>query len=516
MSWWWVPIADGAGAESRQFQIQDFLHQVIDILNACVPLYNWYVDDASKELDLLGNLPEGQYVVGTTNAQGIWPAIQARIEILVGFDVSIYPHVGPVFYDFESLATGDWFASGSEDGPRAAPRYMNYNVYKRFKTLARAVSGIPTDHLIRQEDVAATAISAEIDTGLLGGYVGRYTFPDDIAGFKWDSVSVDSPLAQTYYENVRASGPEPEPGYYIVQATGERSQDGTIYFSREQRFSESGTPVTIRYNVDTTGFGWTRRIDDDTVDPPYAYEGGASGPGHVIHACLLNQIYACTVVLQDFAVLVSGSHSNVPGETMSDKGKHWETSNTTESPPSEYYCADDDGPPFGEDFDVACEKARVKYMAGPTDSAGAGTTCGAGAEHYGGDACQGWSGTLTQYTMKLTNLPVTDPATDLNIKEFPVLNGPIYGAYTAGVFPFAAQYIIGAEFHKVKDILETDANTATWTAGEPRGDGENPVTVSVIDCDEDGSGGLDFWDNYTAVGWVCIQKKIPNPTSEAP
>ena len=81
-----------------------------------------------------------------------------------------------------------------------------------------------------------------------------YSFAPGIEGFKWDSVSVDG-FTQTYYENMGEYGPDED--YYAVSATGDDSEDGGIYFSS----SNFDDPITINYYVDTTRFGWTKRVN---------------------------------------------------------------------------------------------------------------------------------------------------------------------------------------------------------------------------------------------------------------
>ena len=132
MSWWGLPIEDADLEGKRKFSHKVFLDQVIDILDACVPLYNW---KTGREIEGLG-----PYVLNVTNAQAIWRSIQTRIEVLVGRDdVAPGPSGGgsgepvpgiPVFYDYATLDNASWFAAGSPTDPRAQPDYMHYNVFK--------------------------------------------------------------------------------------------------------------------------------------------------------------------------------------------------------------------------------------------------------------------------------------------------------------------------------------------------------------------------------------------------
>lgn len=605
MSWWWVPIADEDAATERQFSIQDFLHQVIDILNACVPLYNWYLDDPT-EAENLSAIPD--YVVGTTNAQGIWAEIQERIEKLVD-----------VFYDYDTIDNDTWFSVGSPDGPRAAPGFMHYNVWKNFKNLARAVGGIPIDHLMRQEDTAAAGIVTTID-------FSPFQFPDNLPGFKWDSVSVSGiDLANAYYENQDPWG-QLEEGYYKIEATGERSQDGFIYFSGEN----DGEAITVNYRVDNTRFGWTKRVNgisagnisteetgfdpitrvlsltltsplvgafevgggtvvniwfsdtfnldrsissfiSDTsfsvtlpagLDPEdhggtYAvrciYETGNSlltdkaDDGDVIHACLLNQIYACTVVLQSFAVLVNASHSNVSGTPLTPgSSKVWTT------------WLDQYG--TGYDFyyyvevseEAACEAAKSAIVLGyepPYDPGppivdvawgafpdwqpsnpgvtpaipSAYTGCAAAAGKFGSPAeAVNWTGSISKFSLTLEGVPRQavhfshDPA---NVKDFVAVQGPQDHAngrqhYISGVVPIVHEYIGGGKYYKSFDVRVTAPGDADYTLTE-HGAGSNPIDAAALSC-EDEATAEDLGAAYEAVGWACIQLNTPDPESLPP
>jgi hypothetical protein len=510
MSWWWFPIEDGADAETRQFQIQDFLHQVTDVLDACVPLHNWYVDSPGYYLS-----PLGPYTVGVTNAQGIWAAIQTQIEKLV-----------EVFYDYASIYDGEWFAIGSEDGPRATPGYMHYNVYKKFKALARAVDGIPTDHKMRQEDEPGPSISFtvparnEFDETI-------YEFDAGIEGFKWDSVTVTGgSLTRTYYDNMNFPS-EPNDGYYAVRAWGNRSQDGAIYFSR----GDIDLGITITYRVDTTGFGWTRRIDDEDdppADPPYVYADGSVEDGDVIHACLLNQIYACTVVLQNFAVLVDPTHDEVNGATVVDSVSSWSTHVDGE----EWEVNNDDTDSAG----IMCDKAMGTLFnmntGYPYD--GNGTGCYADAGHYGTDYAMGWGSSSAFYALKLTDLPLRVPDTihedvTLNVKDFVLVHGGLGGwAYASGVNPMAGMFLANPEMHKIDEVVEFTAVTVAEITLDEHGEGDNPIGASTVSCrdgcddeippveEDDYTLICRTGDSYSASGLACIQLNIPNPTSSAP
>jgi hypothetical protein len=587
MSWWSLPI--DYGPSTRKFSHKVFLAQIIDILNACVPLYNWKTGRSIGEL--------GPYVLNVTSAQAVWHSIQNRIEVLVGRDDEysappggvgeIIPGI-PVFYDYEGLADASWFSAGSPDDPRAQPGYMHYNIFKRFKELARAVPDIPILHRMRQEDVEATSISATVPARD-GNDETIYNFAAGIVGFKWDSVSVDG-FTQAYYENMAALK-EPDPGYYAVIATGGDSEDGGIYFSR----SNVDDAITINYNVDATRFGWTKRVNGETtpnvssdsfdsgsrvltltlsgslagahelalssvvnirfansfnldtyissftsdssfsvtlptgVDPDdhggttevrNIYETGdnlwedRAQDGDVIHACLLDQIYACTVVLQDYAVLVDPSHSNVAGGTLADGSHSWITEYG--DPVENEYCATDDGNPF-EEWGEACEKAKDEYLADKGSVSANNTICLASAAAYGTDECIGWVGHRKKYALRLTGVPII-PGHGVTIKDLTYVRAPDFAEfYVTGVPVMVAPYISTGEYHKVSAGGVFYENTSNFTLGT-HGAGPNPVTVeppvSCYGCeDEDDDGAIcRTGGDYQADGWACVQQISPDPS----
>jgi hypothetical protein len=592
MSWWSLPIEDDAPASKRKFSHKVFLDQVIDILNACVPLYNW---KTGRDIDELG-----PYILNVTSAQAIWRSIQTRIEVLVGRDDEysgpgageVIPGI-PVFYDYATLDNASWFSAGSPTDPRAQPDYMHYNVFKRFKELARDVPDIPTLHLMRQEDVEATSISATVPPRDAITDLTVYNFAAGIVGFKWDSVSVDG-FTQAYYENM-ADLKEPDPDHYAVIATGGDSEDGGIYFSR----SNIDDAITINYNVDATRFGWTRRVNGETapnvssesfnsstrtlslvlsgslagahelalssmvniwftnslnvdvaissftsdtsfsvtlptgVDP--GDHGGTSAvrniyetgdnlwedraqDGDVIHACLLNQIYACTVVLQDYAVLVDASHSKVAGGTLADGSHSWETEWGPDDPPSDVYCATDDNPgqvPW-ETWQEACEKAKDEYLTDKGPVSANRTSCHATGGPYGTDGCVGWSGYRSKYALLLTDVPIGYGG--VAVKDFAYVLAPGQAElYVTGVPVMVAPYMATGKYHKTADLTETGQENDEFTLAT-HGGGIPPLEVAAAisctaGCDDGGGGAVcRTGDNYSADGWACVKQSSPDPS----
>ena len=459
MSWWWYPIEDGDPAEERQFSHKTFLHQVTDILDACVPLYNWSTGAS------LANL--GPYTEGVTDVSAIWKPIQQRIETLVS-----------AFYDYDSIGNGDWFYSSAFKTPWG----MADNVYERFKDLARAVSGIPAAHRMNQESVAATGISHTIaHTG--DGYYS-YTFPASITGFKWNSITVTG-LTQSYvFKN-------PAEDYFTVTSTSEDSEDTTVFFSNDNE----GDTVTINYNVDTTGFGWLRRLDDLT------YANGQAESGDIIHAVLINQIYACTVILQGFAVLANHSNANVAG-----------TPGAAGTPHAGGGLIDISGTEQCEgDEQEACNDAKGDQEAVWLASAAwtnATNTATAALANITGDECYTWHGDRSKYSYDLTNVPT---ATDYNVKDF------VQATDIVGV-DFQPWFIAGGSAeNQVWDLSTYNTETAsTFTGVIHGGTGtENPVASTGPVCNVVPGDPQSSW-GYDAPGWISIKLSIPDPTSSAP
>ena len=468
MTWWWYPIADGDPAEERQFSHKTFLHQVTDILDACVPLYNWSTGAS------LANI--GPYTEGVTDVSAIWKPIQVRIETLVS-----------AFYDYSSISNADWMYPAIYKTPWG----MADNVFELFKDLARDVPGIPTAHKMRKEDVDATGISWTIAYDpSLDGYA--YTFPADIAGFKWNSITVDDFDKSYGFAN-------PEEGYFTVTSKSENSEDTTVWFAN----LDSGTSVTINYKTDAAGFGWTRRIDDPDdppADPPFVYADGQAADGDVIHACLINQIYACTVVLQGFAVLVNHTNSNVagtPGGTYGGGDIAYTGAEQCE----------------GDDVE-ACNDAKGDQEADwPgvwTGATNVGTDARAEITGSVGGDCFVWAGSRSKYSYTVTNFPTE---TFYEVKDFVRVDE----TFAAGG-GFEAWFIAGGTASSQVWDLDTYSNEIDASfVGTLHGGGNtnNPVSEDGPVCNDPPMDPIDSW-GYSAEGWMSLALTIPDPTSSAP